>query len=112
MDAESSPRQRSKTSIRNILAANLALTIPPRFHSLKCDFDFLHDAPFAVKIRENQVSRQIAIGFRALIIRLVLKKGLGSLLRITREQSLSLGGQFLFQRVVSASNRLWTRSHF
>jgi hypothetical protein len=91
MHAEPSPWQRPKTGIRNACAANLALAVPPGFHSLKCHIDFLHEASLPVEICQDKVPRQIAVGFGALIIRLVLQKSLGSLLRKTRKQSIPLG---------------------
>jgi hypothetical protein len=59
---------------------------------LKRHLDFLDDAPFPVEIRQDKVPRQIAVGFGALIVRLVLEKSLGSLLRKARKQSIPLGG--------------------
>jgi hypothetical protein len=71
VNAEPSPWQCAKASIGNAGPADFALTVTARLHSFECDIDFLKSAPFAIQIGKDEMSRQIAVGLGALIIRLM-----------------------------------------
>lgn len=91
MNAESSPRQSAKTSVWDAGTADLASAVLAGLYSVEGDIDFLKGASFPIQIGQDEMSRQIAVGLRALIVGVVFQESFGSLFGETREQSLPLG---------------------
>jgi hypothetical protein len=84
VNAEPGPWQCTKSSIGNDGPADFALTVTASLHSFKGDIDVLKSAPFAIQVSKDEMSRQIAVGLGAFIIRLMFQECLGPLCREAR----------------------------